>query len=552
MVGAEDPPFAIGVLGGSLPTTTSGTVAGFTITNSYSWDVDTWYIDNNRCVVTNSQGGTQGASISGQYLYVVFKNIKLNKTEHIITCGASRKLPFGYYIAAYTVPGFTLVMPTPTFVSGSTLNVPCYTTTAQISINDYKNVGGLSDGLEITDEFEWTLPSGWQTSSSQTGTFVAGKTINIILPSSNSPGNITVRAKAFDQYSANATLQITRNLENFSIEGPTTATCYSTKRFTAPATPSASGVSYTWQLPTGWSGVKNENYIDVSVTGNSGTITCTMTGCGQTKSSTKAVTVNIVESGTIISGPSFVCSNGSTFSISNLPSFDSIIWSVGPNLSVYSGQNTNSPTIKATANGSSWVSARLVTACGNISFPQNEVWAGAPVITFISGPTYTPNNEWATYYAQPNNSLMGATDYFWAISPPNGNVIYDYGWTADIAFYNSGDYQLVVRAFNNQCGWGDYAITGITVYDSQYLSFSPNPTTDETTLSIENTSTEATFDEATAWEMEIYDPLQNLKEKKTNLKGKEYKLYTSEWKEGIYIVRVKCKDKILTGKLVVK
>ena len=534
--------------GGNFPPTTNGNVARFSITNSTTWNVEFWGVDTSRLVVTNSQGSISGASLEGQILYVVFKNIKINKTAYDISCLARRLGDF--FTDFYTGPGFTLVMPTPTFVSGSTLNIPCYTTTAQISINDYKNVTGLSAGLEITDEFEWTLPSGWQTISSQTGTFVAGKTINLILPSSNSPGNITVRAKAYDQYSASATLQITRNLENFSIEGPTTATCYSTKRFTAPATPS--GVTYTWQLPTGWTGVANSNYIDAIVTGTSGTVTCRMTGCGQFKESTKAVTVNIVEPGTIISGASIICSNGSTFSISNLSSFDSIIWSVGPNLSVYSGQNTNLPTIKSTGNGSSWVSARLVTACGNITFSQKTVWAGTPVITEISGPTSTPNYEWATYYAQPNNSLMGATDYFWALSPSNGNVIYDYGWTADIAFYNSGNYQLVVRAFNNQCGWGDYVVTGITVYDSQYLSFSPNPTTGETTLSIENTSKEATFDETSTWEMEIYDPLQKLKEKKTNLKGKEYKLDTSEWKEGVYIVRVKCKDKILTGKLVVK
>src|SRR5690606_29827131 len=56
-----------------------------------------------------------------------------------------------------------------------------------------------------------------------------------------------------------------------------------------------------------------------------------------------------------ISGPSLICT-GSTFSVSNLPPIDSIIWSTGSNLTVYSGQNTNSPTIKATGIGSTWVS----------------------------------------------------------------------------------------------------------------------------------------------------------------------------------------------------
>lgn len=50
---------------------------------------------------------------------------------------------------------------------------------------------------------------------------------------------------------------------------------------------------------------------------------------------------------------------------------------------------------------------------------------------------------------------------------------------------------------------------------------------------------------------------QMLKEKKTKLKGKEYKIQTSGWKEGVYMVRVKYEAKnkpeeLITGKLVVK
>ena len=74
----------------------------------------------------------------------------------------------------------------------------------------------------------------------------------------------------------------------------------------------------------------------------------------------------------------------------------------------------------------------------------------------------------------------------------------------------------------------------------------------ETTVTIEQTSAETIFDETAEWEMEVYDPLQNLKEKKTKIMGKSTKLQTAGWKEGVYIVRVLYKDKVLTGKLVVK
>ena len=90
------------------------------------------------------------------------------------------------------------------------------------------------------------------------------------------------------------------------------------------------------------------------------------------------------------------------------------------------------------------------------------------------------------------------------------------------------------------------------VNDSKSLSFSPNPTSSETILSIESTSEEKVIVETEEWELEIYDNVQNLKEKKTKLKGNSTKLQTAGWKEGVYLVRVKYKNEILTGKLVVK
>ena len=91
-----------------------------------------------------------------------------------------------------------------------------------------------------------------------------------------------------------------------------------------------------------------------------------------------AVGVGSQPTQTYLSGPSMVCSSGAQFTISNLPPVDSIIWSCGPYLTVYSGQNTNSSIIKATSNGNSWVQARLVNACGSITLPRKEIWAGTP------------------------------------------------------------------------------------------------------------------------------------------------------------------------------
>uniref|UniRef100_UPI0035640C90 T9SS type A sorting domain-containing protein n=1 Tax=Mariniphaga sp. TaxID=1954475 RepID=UPI0035640C90 len=63
---------------------------------------------------------------------------------------------------------------------------------------------------------------------------------------------------------------------------------------------------------------------------------------------------------------------------------------------------------------------------------------------------------------------------------------------------------------------------------------------------------EKTFDENAPWDLEVYSEMQQLKTKLTNLRGQSAKIQTAGWKEGVYLVRVKYNDEILTGKLVVK
>ena len=250
-----------------------------------------------------------------------------------------------------------------------------------------------------------------------------------------------------------------------------------------------------------------------------------------------------------VSGPAIVCSSGGSFTVNNLPTGATITWSQGPNLARTSAQGSNPCIFSSTGSGSSWIRATLVKGSNTITLPDKVVWSGTPVISYISGPTYTPNNQWATYYAIPNNPAMGATDYNWILNPLNGNSVYDYGWTADIAFYNSGFYQVVSRG-QNTCGWGDYTVTGIEVYDSKGMSIYPNPAYGEVTIEIQSSDDKEL--PATVWELEIYTPGMILKEKKTSLKDNKTIINTSGWQEGIYMLRVKHGESLLTGKLIIK
>jgi hypothetical protein len=122
-----------------------------------------------------------------------------------------------------------------------------------------------------------------------------------------------------------------------------------------------------------------------------------------------------------------------------------------------------------------------------------------------------------------------------------------------ITYLSEGWYIIWARGYI-ACGWGDWVSTELEFRDcsQMLLLFTPNPTTGETTMSIESTSKEKTFDENTTWDFEVYSETQLLKKKQTNLRGQSTKIQTNGWKEGVYSVRVKYQNEILTGKLVVK
>lgn len=83
------------------------------------------------------------------------------------------------------------------------------------------------------------------------------------------------------------------------------------------------------------------------------------------------------------------------------------------------------------------------------------------------------------------------------------------------------------------------------------LMISPNPASNEVTIGINDTGGQ-TMDVNTEWQVEVYDAMQSIKVKAQKLRGKQYTVSTVEWKEGVYLVRVKFGDEILSGKLMVK
>ncbi|MCF6333424.1 MAG: T9SS type A sorting domain-containing protein, partial [Draconibacterium sp.] len=162
---------------------------------------------------------------------------------------------------------------------------------------------------------------------------------------------------------------------------------------------------------------------------------------------------------------------------------------------------------------------------------------------------------------------LGSTEHYWVDASEvqlQHLTVYDWDVSSKLDMVSSHYYQQDVYAegvtlghgsiyfiSTNVCGSNQSSLP-VMVTNMLLLAITPNPTNNETTLSIETTSEDIEFDENAEWDLKIYSQTQELKTKVNKLKGKEYKIQTQGWREGIYFVRVKYKNEVLQGKLVVK
>lgn len=249
-----------------------------------------------------------------------------------------------------------------------------------------------------------------------------------------------------------------------------------------------------------------------------------------------------------ISGPSVVCSSGATFTVNNAAGC-TVSWTCSTNIS-FDHQTGNPKVFTANGSGTGTIQAILISGCGNITLPAKDVWVGTPIVTSVTGASPLGVYQPATYYAELSSFSSVPDSYYWATSPSAGVTITSYGHYASIMFTQPGWYQVVAKA-HNACGWSSYAMKMVNVISGYSMAISPNPATGETTVELVNDNKEV-LALLTEWDYEIYDAMQSLKEKKTKLKAAQTKVNTTSWKDGVYIVRAKIGDEVITEKLIVK
>jgi hypothetical protein len=206
----------------------------------------------------------------------------------------------------------------------------------------------------------------------------------------------------------------------------------------------------------------------------------------------------------------------------------------------------------------SWVRARFVSACGSVTLPQKDVWVGNPASPIIVGNTSLTCNLYL--YRVSDNSQVT-----WTVSGPLQISGTNYGYKCNIRGTGDG-YGWIQATATNGCG-STMSEIPVEVICGYYLTFTPNPSNGQTTVSIvsadelgseglsesaKSVSSATVFDETIPWDLEVYTQNQLLKDRKTKQIGRSATINASCWPEGLYIVKVAYNGDILTGKLLVK
>jgi len=435
------------------------------------------------------------------------------------------------------------------------------------------DVPGTGTLPEKVLDFKWLVPSGWtvQGQTSDGSTWISsGQNVTVAYPASATEGSISVKGNhvvsgctselqeslPMDAVTVkrDAGLNLTANKSNLL--------CGETSPVTFTVTPALPCAVYYWnnsQTPS------TSNSFQITPDGSTNVIaTVNIFYGGKTKSMSKTIDYLLFAPGVVpvIQGAGNLCGNNESYTVSNLRPHYTVSWNCSPNLSRISPQVSYPGIFNYTSPGAGWIEATISSPCGDWPVVlHKDVWVGIPTTPTIiggfasNGMSFSQNTSYE-FFATPN-PLLGVTNYQWVVS--GGTILSGQGTdvlTVRTAINTTGltKYFDVSLKYGNSCGWSNYLWrSGFIVSEGgpMLIVITPNPSAGEATIELTSDNKEA-FTALTEWEYEIYDSMQGMKEKKTNLKSTQTKVNTTNWKDGVYIVRAKIGEKIISEKLVVK
>jgi hypothetical protein len=277
----------------------------------------------------------------------------------------------------------------------------------------------------------------------------------------------------------------------------------------------------------------------------------------------KSATVTGTTIATTLSGPDFLCTNGS-YTVNNLPAGATITWTNSSNMTMSSPQGSNPCVFAKYSNGNGTINAAISGSCNlNLSIAVHTGPYSSSDYP-ISGPSSASCRQYV-YYNIP--TLSGVTSINWT---------WPSGWTY-VSGQNSAYLTLrtgttggpVMVGVNNVCGQsGSYAMKYTTVYGScgYSMSISPNPALNTVNVTIteeviaQSTSSETSTtdlaankpfsDKPVSYKVSIMDKM-GVTYFNTTKSSKSFTLPVQNLRNGNYIIVVSDGTNTITSQLMV-
>jgi YD repeat-containing protein len=303
---------------------------------------------NNSLTFCQGDSVTLTAGLGNSYLW---SNGDTTQSIKVKTAGIySVLVNYGYNCALTSNPDTINVNPLPAqpgTISGS--NSVCQSSSQTYSINP---VSGATS-------YTWTQPSGWSGTSTTTllTTTIGSNGGSVLVHSNNGCGSST------DQ-----TLIVAVNLkppQPGTISGNNSACQGSSQTYSVSAVTSAT--SYTWTLPSGWTGSSSTNTITATVGASGGTISVhANNNCGSSIDQNLSATVLQAppQPGTISGGTTVNVGQTTAYTINSVSGATGYNWVLSGGGSIISGQNTNLVTITWSTAGNYSLTVSATNSCG--------------------------------------------------------------------------------------------------------------------------------------------------------------------------------------------
>ena len=389
---------------------------------------------------------------------------------------------------------------------------------------------GVSETYSVSSvsaaiSYNWTLPNGWTgTSTSNTITSTTSADGGAISVTANNACGIPSTPSSININSIIAPTQ------PVSIQGNSDICKNTSQTYTTSTVIGAT--SYTWNLPSGWTGSSTNNMIICNSGTTGGVISVTANNlCGISTALIDTIEIiPLTEQPSAIIGDTLICINSlNTYSTISLPGAISYNWTLP---SGWTGSSTSNY-INCTSNtsgGTITVSANNV--CGeastSVSNYLNVLSISTPLISLENNNTLhsssTEGNQW---YNQ-DGIISGATNQ-------------------DYTVIENGEYYVIVSSNNCHSNMSNTVNVSLTTINDNSIdntiSIYPNPTEENFIISVGGKR-------ITKGEIIIYNT--NGKAVKHCNISNNTSINVSDLLKGIYYVRIITKKSISTKKLIIK